>query len=93
MSTYEGQGARPIRVTASGNATVSGKGRLVGISVAGGTALTSVFDALTQAGSAIAEVTAPSNHLSFGQEGIEFNTGLSITLGAGATSAIVYVKQ
>lgn len=92
MSTYEGQGAKPYRVTASGNATVTGKGRLVGISVAGGTAVTSVFDALTQVAPYAAEVTAPST-VSFGQEGIEFVTGLSITLGAAASSAILYVKQ
>lgn len=93
MSNIAGSGAVPLTVT-TGNATVTGKGRLVGVSLthsAAGSAI--LYDALTQTGTKLAHIACLTNDtvtLMFGDEGVAFNTGISVTV---TGTCIIYVKQ
>lgn len=80
-------GSTATRIASSTNAVTTGAGRLRGIS---GSAVITVYDSLTQAGSIIAETTSTNTYQSFGDEGVSFLTGLSVT----STSPVVlhYVR-
>lgn len=96
MSNFAGQGIQTFRITASGNAVVSGNLRFIGINVIGGVAVTTVYRDIVQTDvtKIIAEVTAPTTTpWRLDTEGVECPTGVSVTLGAGATSALIYFKR
>lgn len=82
-------GSTAVKISSSTNAVVTGAGRLRGVS--GTTVPVTVYDSLTQTGSIIAETTAVTQYQSFGDEGVAFKTGLSVT----STGAVIlhYVRN
>ena len=81
-------GSTAVKATGNTDAVVTGAGRLRGVS--GAAASIIVYDSLTQTGSVIAETTAANQYQFFGDEGVSFRTGLSVT--SGGTFVLHYVR-
>lgn len=93
MSNLAGAGARPYDFTADGTA-YTGKGRLVGYRLIGGTAAVVLYDNTAASGTKLVDTlsTAAEQWRWFDEEGIAFNTGVTVDVGAGFTSGTLYLK-